>query len=206
MPTAALLRKRDREMRFGDGVHRRAEDRNVQLDIASDVRACIYLVGKIPLRWGTRRTSSNVKPSRIVSGTMLGCFQDTSGLSGDYNGWTLRHRREFTAITAISSRSRCASTTISASNKRSQPIHERILRPLDEKQPGFRLRPIYVVLWTGFFVSTRQSSPGNYGTRKREFCGFKTQWPSSGKTTIFEGTFCNWSAVKNCIPWPTGTR
>ena len=38
------------------------------------------------------------------------------------------------------------------------------------------------------------------------FCGFETQWPSSGKSSSFDGTFCSCSAVNNCIPCPTGTR
>ena|ERR1017187_2713062 len=29
------------------------------------------------------------------------------------------------------------------------------------------------------------------------FCGFRTQWPSSGKSKSFEGTFCSWRAVNN---------
>ena len=30
------------------------------------------------------------------------------------------------------------------------------------------------------------------------FCGFSTQWPSSGKSNSFDGTFCNCSDVNNC--------
>jgi hypothetical protein len=33
------------------------------------------------------------------------------------------------------------------------------------------------------------------------FCGFSTQWPSSGNSTSLDGTFCNWSAVKSCSPY-----
>src|SRR4051812_40511027 len=38
------------------------------------------------------------------------------------------------------------------------------------------------------------------------FCGFSTQWPSSGKINICEGTLCSCSAVYSCMPWFTGTR
>src|SRR5271156_2014231 len=31
------------------------------------------------------------------------------------------------------------------------------------------------------------------------FCGFRTQWPSSGKSTSFDGTPCRCSAEKNSI-------
>ena len=39
-----------------------------------------------------------------------------------------------------------------------------------------------------------------------EFCGFSTQWFSSGKYTSFDGTprFC--SVLNSSMPWFTGTR
>ena len=39
-----------------------------------------------------------------------------------------------------------------------------------------------------------------------EFCGFTTQWFSSGKSTRREGTPRRWSAVKAEKPWVSGTR
>src|SRR5438876_929937 len=38
------------------------------------------------------------------------------------------------------------------------------------------------------------------------FCGFSTQWPSSGKTTSFDGTPCRCSALKNSSDCVYGTR
>src|SRR6266478_3554452 len=38
------------------------------------------------------------------------------------------------------------------------------------------------------------------------FRGFKTQWPSSGNTTSFEGTPCRWSVLKNSRDCVYGTR
>jgi hypothetical protein len=39
-----------------------------------------------------------------------------------------------------------------------------------------------------------------------EFAGFKTQWPSSGKSISFDSTPMRWTAVNNCMPSPSGTR
>src|SRR5205807_9403658 len=42
---AALLRQRDRQRRLGDGVHRRADQRNVQLNCAGEFRVGVGLGG-----------------------------------------------------------------------------------------------------------------------------------------------------------------
>src|ERR1044072_9881367 len=42
--------------------------------------------------------------------------------------------------------------------------------------------------------------------QRREFCGFKTQWPSSGKYNIFDGTLSRWSVVKSWKPSETSSR
>src|SRR6185437_345031 len=38
------------------------------------------------------------------------------------------------------------------------------------------------------------------------FCGFRIQWPSSGKSTSFDGTFSCCSTVKSCRLWPVTSR
>src|SRR5271165_6978744 len=43
---AALLRERDGEMRFGNGIHRRADDGNIERDVAGEVSPRIGLRGK----------------------------------------------------------------------------------------------------------------------------------------------------------------
>src|SRR3954454_23491763 len=42
--------------------------------------------------------------------------------------------------------------------------------------------------------------------QSREFCGLSTQWPSSGKYNIFEGTFNRWRVVKSWKPSLTSSR
>lgn len=65
-----------------------------------------------------------------------------------------------------------------------------------------KLRPLYcaafLVHWsTQSFTVLYQSC---------EFCGFSTQCPSSGKYSIFDGTFFNCSAVKSWKPSLTSSR
>ena len=50
------------------------------------------------------------------------------------------------------------------------------------------------------------SHPRTSSYQRTEFSAFSTQWFSSGNMTRRLGTFCRWSAVKNCRPWSTGTR
>src|SRR4051812_37109804 len=39
-----------------------------------------------------------------------------------------------------------------------------------------------------------------------EFCGLSTQWPSSGKYSIFDGTFCRCRVVNRSNPCETSSR
>src|SRR5262245_6811630 len=47
----------------------------------------------------------------------------------------------------------------------------------------------------GFTVAYFDSQPCTSLHQRRWFCGFKIQWPSSGKITSRLGTFIRWSAV-----------
>ena len=42
--------------------------------------------------------------------------------------------------------------------------------------------------------------------QSRLFCGFSTQWPSSGKYSIFDGTFSRCSVVNSWKPSETSRR
>ena len=72
-----------------------------------------------------------------------------------------------------------------------------------DTRPRCPVRPIGPT--QGFF-SQESSQSMTVLYQKTLFCGFEIQWPSSGNSTSFDGTFWSCSAVNNCIPWPTGTR
>ena len=61
---AADPRERDREPRLGDGVHRRGDDRDRELDLARQPRRVETSFGSTSDSAGTSRTSSNASPSR----------------------------------------------------------------------------------------------------------------------------------------------
>ena len=63
---AALLRERDGEVGFGDGIHRGADDGNVQRDLRVSLVRVSASAGRTSLRAGTRSTSSKVRPSGIA--------------------------------------------------------------------------------------------------------------------------------------------
>src|SRR6185503_2408101 len=57
--------------------------------------------------------------------------------------------------------------------------------------------------WGCKYLSSQSSTVWN---QSWEFCGFRTQWPSSGNIKIFESIPLRWTDVNNCIPSPIGTR
>jgi hypothetical protein len=62
-PNPALLRQRDRHVRFGDGIHGSANDRNVQADLARKLRL------RAGSRWhdvGARRQQKDVVKSESL--------------------------------------------------------------------------------------------------------------------------------------------
>ncbi len=72
-PDAALLRHRDRQPRLGDGVHRRAEERHVDADVARDpaTRRPPALGSTCECR-GTSSTSSNVSAVERPTADLVG--------------------------------------------------------------------------------------------------------------------------------------
>src|ERR1019366_677633 len=66
---------------------------------------------------------------------------------------------------------------------------------------------VFGFLLFGFYFLTQESIQSmNVLYQSTLFCGFRTQWPSSGKSSNFDGTFCSCRAVNNSSPWLRGTR
>src|SRR5205807_8184369 len=73
-----------------------------------------------------------------------------------------------------------------------------------------------VSLWTVLKSEVRGATPPHFVHwstqsftvlyQSREFCGFSTQWPSSGKYSIFDGTPITCSVVKSWKPSLTSRR
>jgi hypothetical protein len=65
--------------------------------------------------------------------------------------------------------------------------------------------PIGRLAFPGYFRYVASQSR-NVLYQSSLFCGFRIQWPSSGKIMSFDGTPCCWSAVKNSRLCVYGTR
>ena len=110
-------------------------------------------------------------------------------------------RAVFTELDAL-----CKPDTILATNTSSLSVTEIAVAT---SRPGkvvglhfFNPAPVMKLVEAGYFFSQPNTSP----YQARLFAGFRIQWPSSGKTTSFDGTSCRCSAVKNSRLCVYGTR
>src|ERR1022692_4310930 len=72
---------------------------------------------------------------------------------------------------------------------------------------SYFLAPISWRLFLSAYFLTQESIQSmNVLYQSTLFCGFRTQWPSSGKSSSFDGTFCSCRAVNNSSAWLSGTR
>src|ERR1700733_14361719 len=72
--------------------------------------------------------------------------------------------------------------------------------------PAPRLYPHKLCLGLAYFFVHWSTQSFTVSYQRREFCGFSTQWPSSGKYSIFDGTPSICSVVKSWKPSLTSRR
>src|ERR1700722_18548508 len=85
------------------------------------------------------------------------------------------------------------------------PRATRTCRASIGEHPG-RLYPHKLCLGLAYFVVHWSTHSFTVLYQRREFCGFSTQWPSSGKYSIFDGTPSICSVVKSWKPSLTSRR
>src|SRR5205814_9945449 len=84
-----------------------------------------------------------------------------------------------------------------------QPITS-VLFVVDDQDGG--LQGIHLTHYCHFAPHHSSTQSFTVLYQSREFCGFSTQWPSSGKYNIFDGTFSRCRVVKSWKPSLTSSR